>query len=81
MFFDDHFFEGGDVDLTMFPPACLPKKGQHFTGSASVYGRIIVIVFLIFLFSGWGERDWDGWQVNELFNDDKLHEVEVKLLL
>ena len=54
MFFDDHFFEGGDVDLTMFPPACLPKKGQHFTGSASVYGAIIVKFIDISVFNRLG---------------------------
>ena len=67
------------MDLTMFPPACLPKKGQHFTGSASVYGAIIV-KFIDIFFTGWGQRDW--WVTEESDeewkNDDKLHEVEVK---
>ena len=34
-------FEGEDVDLSIFPPACLPEKGQDFVGKASVYGTVI----------------------------------------
>ena len=39
--------------------------------------------FDIFVLTGWGQRDW--WVTEESDeewkNDDKLHEVEVKLLL
>ena len=66
------------MDLTIFPPLCLPKKNQAFTGNASVYGTIVVKFFIFLFLTGWGQRDWwvteewDQWE-----NDDKLHEVEV----
>ena len=31
-------FLGESVDLTIFPPVCLPQKGQDFEGTATVYG-------------------------------------------
>ena len=85
MFFDDHFFEGGDVDLTMFPPACLAfqKRAKTSPDRHQSMVQLLSNFFDIFVLTGWGQRDW--WVTEESDeewkNDDKLHEVEVKLLL
>ena len=70
---------GEQVDLSAFPPVCLPALGQSFAGLDGVVAgevHVLVVAYIVCLscFHGF----LAGWGLTETnFSSDSLKEVEV----